>query len=311
MSHPTAYCRLSSKVYHSLQHTSSPYQARLQYPSFIIAPPVEQRTINFAIRWPPSALDVIEGERSLHVAYSLDVGSGSLTIWLIDDCGQAWREHECQVISAESAVQEVWAYAMTFISMANVHWRLIVCKEGDLKYSELQGKRLLISVLCIRAGLTVLSRISAAWHFIFREESQAASAAFQAELVFCKARAADIDVVSDKTSRLKHLLHRQCISIDNSDPAWVSPLCSSTIRHGCISGKRYMRTPSLDLHLLLRMSTESAGFMRSNIEVLTRIAHQFDGLRILGIHRWFFTEQSPLPAHLYAVQKHSQRKKST
>ncbi|KAJ9098273.1 hypothetical protein QFC21_004602 [Naganishia friedmannii] len=282
LSHPKAYCCLSSKVYHSLQRVNRPYQARLQYPSFIIAPSSEQRTINFAIRWPPPALDVIEGERSLHVAYAYNMGSKSLMVSLIDDCGQAWREHECRVISAELAVQEVWAYAMTFVSMANVHWRLVLAREGVMTYAELQ-----------------------AWHGVFREESQAASGAFQAELILCMARAADTDTTYGQTSRVKHSSHRQCIFIDRSSPKWVSPLCSSTIQYGCMPGKRYPRTPSLDLHLLLRMATESAGLMQSDVEVLTRMSQQFDGLRILGIHRWGFPEHSPLPAHLYAVQRHA------
>jgi hypothetical protein len=149
LSLPQAYCRLSSNVYHSVQHTNNPYQARLQYPSFTIAPSDEQKTIHFAIRWPPPALDVIEGERSLHVAYSFDIGARSLMISLIDDCGQAWREHECRVDSVTMAVQEVWAYAMTFTSMANVRWRLVLATEGVMTHQELEGTRLSISVLCL------------------------------------------------------------------------------------------------------------------------------------------------------------------
>lgn len=58
----------------------------------------------------------------------------------------------------------------------------------------------------------------------------------------------------------------------------------------------------LDIHLLLRMSTEAVAFLRSDAEMLVRIAHQFASLRALGIHRWFLDDTTPLPAHLHAVQ---------
>lgn len=142
---------------------------------------------------------------------------------------------------------------------------------------------------------------SAAWHHIFQQESESASGAFAAELVACRARhEINIDTSIQHSSRIKLFSHRQCLFVGHTEPAWVAPICSATIQRPSLSSESE-HPPSLDVHLLLRMSTAAVGFLRTDTEVLVRIAHQFEGLRDLGIHRWFFDNHTPWPAHLHAV----------
>jgi hypothetical protein len=147
LSHPRAFSRLSSQIYHlsRRKHPSSffPGLARnqhLQQSTFTIASVPEANKVSFALRWPAPVLDIIEGERTLHIAYWFDNTTKSALVWCMDDCGQAWRKHEWQFESTDMAVQDVWAFAMVFTGMANVHWRLVIVRYGDLTYPEVQGK---------------------------------------------------------------------------------------------------------------------------------------------------------------------------
>ncbi|KAI5452974.1 hypothetical protein NCC49_006507 [Naganishia albida] len=284
LSHPKAFSRLSFQVYHLLRRKnrgstfhSSSEDPHLQQSAFTIVSAPEDSKVSFALRWPAPVLDIIEGERTLHIAYRLDNATKSAFVWCMDECGQAWRRHEWQFESTEMGVQDVWAFAMVFTGMANVHWRLVIVRYGDLTYPEVQ-----------------------AWHRIFQQESESATGAFAAELVACRARhEVTHDTSIQHSSRIKLFSRRQCLFVGNTEPAWVAPLCSATIQRPPISDG--VLPPSTDLHLLLRMSTASVGFLRSDTQVLVRIAHQFEALRDLGIHRWFFDNHTPWPAHLHAV----------
>lgn len=139
-----------------------------------------------------------------------------------------------------------------------------------------------------------------AWHAVFQQESQSASGAFAAELIACKIRHPNHSTTRQRTEHIKLFSHRQIVSLDAAVPTWVSPLCSVTMEHPPATTGTCL--PSLDIHLLLRMSTEAVAFLRPDAEMLVRIAHQFAALRTLGIHRWFFDNNTPLPAHLHAVQ---------
>lgn len=139
-----------------------------------------------------------------------------------------------------------------------------------------------------------------AWHAVFQQESQSASGAFAAELVACRARQADPSTTGAQNPGIQLFSQRQIMSLGAAVPLWVSPLCSVTIHHS--PSPSGTRPPSLDIHLLLRMSTEAIAFLRPNAEILVRISHQFAALRTLGIHRWFFDNNTPWPAHLHAVQ---------
>lgn len=148
LSHPKAFSRLSSQVYHLLRQTTRnntrsyhglSRESCLQQSTFTIASVPENNKVSFALRWPAPVLDIIEGERTLHLAYRVNVTTKSVLAWSMDDCGQAWRRHESPYESLDTAVQDVWAFAMVFIEMANVHWRLVITKYGDLTYPELQG----------------------------------------------------------------------------------------------------------------------------------------------------------------------------
>jgi hypothetical protein len=149
LSHPQAYCRLSSQVYHLLRRKNwstmrsshgLPRNSHLQQSTFTIASVPESNKVSFALRWPAPVLDIIEGERTLHVAYSMDTAAKSALSWCMDDCGQAWKRHEWRYDEVDLAVQDVWAFAMVFTGMANVHWRLVITKYGDLTYPEVQGE---------------------------------------------------------------------------------------------------------------------------------------------------------------------------
>lgn len=147
LSHPKAFSRLSFQAYHLLRrkNPSSPFHGQpqgphLQQSAFTIASVPENDKVSFALRWPAPVLDIIEGERTLHIAYWLDSAAKSAFVWCMDDCGQAWRKHEWQYDSTEMGVQDVWAFAMVFTGMANVHWRLAIVRYGDLTYPEVQGE---------------------------------------------------------------------------------------------------------------------------------------------------------------------------
>jgi hypothetical protein len=146
----------------------------------------------------------------------------------------------------------------------------------------------------------LMTKMISAWHAVFRQESQSASGAFAAELIACKSRQADKNTAGPQNESIKLFSHRQILSLGAAAPIWVSPLCSATIDHS--RSPSGTLPPSLDIHLLLRMSTEAVAFLRPNAEILVRIAHQFAALRTLGIHRWFFDNSTPWPAHLHAVQ---------
>lgn len=147
LSHPKAFSRLSSQVYHLLRRKNKSISfhgpardQHLQQSAFTIASVPEDNKASFALRWPAPVLDIIEGERTLHIAYWFDDTTKSALLWCMDDCGQAWRKHEWQFESADMAVQDVWAFAMVFTGMANVNWRLVIVRYGDLTYPEVQGE---------------------------------------------------------------------------------------------------------------------------------------------------------------------------
>lgn len=103
-----------------------------------------------------------------------------------------------------------------------------------------------------------------------------------------------------QNEQIKLFSHRQILSLAETDPFWISPLCSTSLIYS--PEPTGVRPAVLDIHLLLRMSTEAVAFLRPDAEMLVRIAHQFASLRALGIHRWFLDNTTPLPAHLHAVQ---------
>lgn len=148
LGHPKAYMRLCCQVYHLLGHDNHhgrlndglAGKTNLQHHTFAIAAVPEHNKVSFALRWPAPVLDVIESERTLHLAYTLDPATNLALVWLMDDCGEAWRKHEWQYQSLAMAVQDVWAFAMVFIGMANVHWRLVVAKQGEFTHAEIKGK---------------------------------------------------------------------------------------------------------------------------------------------------------------------------
>lgn len=150
ISHPKAFSLLSCQIYHLLRH-NNPRQdlgdglsgnSNFQRHTFTMATVPENNKVSFALRWPAPVLDVIESERTLHVAYALNSASKSAITWLMDDCGQAWRKHEWQYQDVDLAVQDVWSFAMVFIGMADVHWRLVIAKHGELTDTETQGEPL-------------------------------------------------------------------------------------------------------------------------------------------------------------------------
>lgn len=148
LAHPKAFSRLSFQVYHLLRRKnrgstfhSSSEDTHFQQSAFTIVSAPEDSKVSFALRWPAPVLDIIEGERTLHIAYRLDNATKSAFVWCMDECGQAWRRHEWQFESTEMGVQDVWAFAMVFTGMANVHWRLVIVRYGDLTYPEVQGEQ--------------------------------------------------------------------------------------------------------------------------------------------------------------------------
>ena len=142
--------------------------------------------------------------------------------------------------------------------------------------------------------------ISTAWQTVFQQESQSATGAFAAELVAYKLRNSTSDIALQQDGQVDVFSHRQILALAERDPFWISPLCSISQDYSpAVTG---LRPPSLDIHLLLRMSTEAVAFLRSDVDMLVRIARQYASLRALGIHRWHFEDTTPLPAHLHAVQ---------
>jgi hypothetical protein len=148
VSHPKAFTRLSCQIYHLLRYSNPQEDLRdglagksnFQRHTFTMAAVPENNKVSFALRWPAPVLDVIESERTLHLAYAFNPATKSAITWLMDDCGQAWRKHEWKYQNVDMAVQDVWAFAMVFIGMANVHWRLVIAKHGELTHVETQGE---------------------------------------------------------------------------------------------------------------------------------------------------------------------------
>jgi hypothetical protein len=198
-----------------------------------------------------------------------------------------WKKHEWRYQDLATAVQDVWAFAMVFAGMANVHWRLVVVKCGKLTHAEVKGKcRMSNSVVCKRR-VQLQRRRSRIAILVGKQSAKLSKYLSQLAESLCL-RNSTSDIALQQDGQVDVFSHRQILALAERDPFWISPLCS-------------VLTSYSDQHVNVGTQKSDCLCRHAQQEMYVQTGWS-EALRALGIHRWHFEDTTPLPAHLHAVQ---------
>ncbi|SGY79008.1 BQ5605_C008g05011 [Microbotryum silenes-dioicae] len=125
---------------------------RLYQSPAITASPVRETSIEFALVWPPSSLEVLHRHRLLHVAYGCfcapaEGERGPALEWIvisgIDEKGETWKSvpqivrYPPQMQLEEARARQVWKAAKSLHDTADIEWRVVVTKLGNMSKEEI------------------------------------------------------------------------------------------------------------------------------------------------------------------------------
>ncbi|SCV70770.1 BQ2448_3532 [Microbotryum intermedium] len=125
---------------------------RLYQSPAVTASPVRQTSIEFALVWPPSSLEVLHRHRLFHIAYGCfrapaEGAHGPTHEWIvisgIDEKGETWKSvpqivrYPPQMQLEEARARQVWKAAKSLHDTADIEWRVVVTKLGNMSKSEI------------------------------------------------------------------------------------------------------------------------------------------------------------------------------
>lgn len=110
-------------------------------PSFhLVSHSASQATLQ--LQWPPPALDVMDANRLLHIAYGFSTDRKWLYLTSIDDRAEynCLRVRFVGGLETRAILRRVWNFMREASEWASVEWRICICRLGALYAAEVHGE---------------------------------------------------------------------------------------------------------------------------------------------------------------------------